>query len=538
MISRIHIKNFAIIEETDIDFSKDLCIITGETGSGKSIIAHAISLALGARADSSYVRTGADKALIQMICEYQHEDYIVTREISTTGKNICKINGEIVTLTQLKNLTAKVADIHGQFDTQMLLDRNCHIDLIDEYDKSIIVPIKKDVAYLFDEYKSILKRIKEKERAIADYNQKKEFLDEQIKEIRELNLRPREDEDLLEKLTEAQNREKLYDSLSKIYELSSSEDFSLFVVLSKIQNEIKNIERLSNDARELGYEFSDIYFKIEDLINKIGRARDKIIFSSEDLEQISDRLDIIERMKRKYNTNINGILRYLTQIESQSLKLKNTTSDLKSIYIERDRIGEMLKAATERLTVLRNRAAKSFENKVQQELTDLNFKDASVKVKFDLTDKYTANGRDDIEFLISTNAGEPLKPLIKIASGGEISRIMLAFKGIIGDYDNIGTMIFDEIDSGVSGLAANSVGRKLKSLSYKHQVIAITHLPQIAAMADHNYKIEKTTDGFITKTQIKHLSDNETVAEIARLLSGNEISDIAIENAKNLIKNS
>lgn len=536
MINHLSIKNFAIIEDVQIDFNKGLNIITGESGSGKSIVVEAMSLALGSRADSSYIRTGADKAIIQMVAEYLHTDYVITRELSTNGKNICKINGEIVSLSQLHQLTTKIADIHGQYDNQSLLNPECHIDLIDKYEKNTISPYKEKVSELYKNYKDISAKIKKQKEIVDEYNSKKELMEYELNEILEARLQPGEDTELQEKLLEEQNKEKIFNGFEEAYNLCTDEENSILSHLTAIQHALRNIKSLSKDAGELEYEFSDVYYRLDDTISNVRKVRDRLSYSPGNIDELIDRLETINSLKRKYGATIDDILLYADKIKSNITKINNVDSDLSSMLIEQERVGEMLKTTTESLSELRKRSAATLEEKIQRELNDLNFSDVVVKMQVSQLDKYTANGKDKVEFLISTNLGEPLKPLSKIASGGEMSRIMLAFKNIIGEYDGIGTMIFDEIDSGISGQAANVVGKKLLEISNKHQIIAITHLPQIAALGNHNYKIIKNTLGFNTTTTVKHLTEHEKVEEIARLLSGDEITDIALENAKSLIK--
>ena len=535
MINHLSIKNFAIIEDAEINFNKGLNIITGESGSGKSVVLEAMSLALGCRADSSYIRTGAEKAVIQMVAEYLHTDYVITRELTANGKNICKINGELVTLAKLQDLTGKIADIHGQYDNQSLLNPECHIDLIDKYEKRTIKVAKQKVSELYSRYMDISKVIDEKRAEFAHFNEKKELMEYQLEEITSANLISGEDIDLNEKLVEEQNKEKIYLGFAEVNALCNSDETPLTSQITAISRILKDIKKYSKEAAELEYDFSDIYYRIQELTTKVRRINERVSYSADNLDSIIERLDIVNELKRKYDGTIDEVVNYAEKLKSDIHKINNMDSDISSLLIEKERIEEMLKSATETLSELRKRSALSLEERVQNELLDLNFNDVKVSMHIETMDKYSANGVDKIEFLISTNKGEPLKPLAKIASGGEMSRIMLAFKSVIGEYENIETMIFDEIDSGISGQAAAVVADKLLEISNKHQIIAITHLPQIAALGNHNYKVSKTTTGDTTKATIKHLSEQEKIQEIAILISGNSINDIAIENAKYLI---
>lgn len=535
MINHISIKNFAIIENAEIDFHTGLNVITGESGSGKSIVANAISLALGARADSSLVRNGAQKAVIQMVVEYRHNDYVITREISTSGKNLCKINGDIVSLGELQDLMHKVADIHGQYDTQSLLNPEFHINIVDSYEKKLIHPAIEKVGELYDKYKSILKNINQLKMNSENSLQQREYYEYIVKEIHAANLLPGEDDELSEKLVEEQHREKIAQHFSLAYDYCTSDDIAPINAISKIINELRNIKGLSKDASELEDDFLDIYYRLEDINNKVRNANEKSNYGIGNLDSVIERLNIINSYKQKYGDTIEAINDYAEELEKKITSMANLDSDIKSMEIELERNGEMLKTETKRLTHLRTSTAKALQEKIQQELKDLGFKNTKVVISVTQQKKYTANGIDSIEFMIITNVGEELKPLSKIASGGEISRIMLAFKNIIGEYDGVETFIFDEIDSGISGSAASTVANKLVEISQKHQIITITHLPQIAAKGNHNYTISKHIENNLTYTTIDYLSESAKVKEIARLLSGTSVTDIALENAKTLI---
>lgn len=535
MISHINIEDFATIESLDVDLMKGLNVITGETGSGKSVFLTALSLALGRRADSSMIRTGCDRALIQIIAEYQHKDIILSREISANGKNICKIDGEIVPLSKLASISQKLADIHGQYDNQYLLNPEHHIKLVDQYEKESILPTIKKVAEYYESYHEVDRRLRSMEEDARDNERKKEELQDQIDEIEQACLISGEDAKLKEEIEFLKNREKIYIGLGQAYETANGESSTILSGLDAVTIELRNISTISKDASQLEDEFSDLRYRIEDVISRLREARDKITYNAGDLDSMIERLDFIESMKRKYGNTIDEILDLKETMEHQLLHLSDVETDIESVSLERSRILEMLKDETERLTSLRRASAVSLQNKIQEQLEGLNFHDAEISINVASLEHYTANGVDKIEFLIRTNKGEPLKPLAKIASGGELSRIMLAFKMVIGEYDGIPTMIFDEIDAGISGETASIVGKAMSQLAANHQIIAITHLPQIAACADHNFRIEKSSDDQKTYTTMTHLNEDERIAEVARLLAGMNISDITIQNAKELI---
>ena len=535
MISHISIEDFATIENIEVDFHKGLNIITGETGSGKSIFLTALSLVLGSRADSSMIRTGASRALVQMIAEYQHKDIIISREISSEGRNLCKIDGEIVTLAQLSEICSQLADIHGQYDTQYLLNPENHIKLVDRYEKSSIVPTVRRVAELCDEFKDASEKLARLQEEAQDNDKKRKELEWQIADIEKANLSVGEDTKLQEAIEVLKNKDKIYNGLGKAYELANGDGPNALTGMDAVIESLKDISTISKEASELGDEFSDLYYRFEDVANRLRETRDKMIYDYGEIDIFMDRLDFIESMKRKYNGTIDEILELKDTLETQLYRLGSLETDVEAANLEKMRVKEMLDSETERLTSLRKSSASTLQGKIEEELENLNFNDVTIAINVEALDRYTHNGMDKIEFLISTNKGEPMKPLAKIASGGELSRIMLAFKKVIGEYDGIPTMIFDEIDSGISGETANIVGKALSSLGETHQVITITHLPQIAACGDHNYRIEKSSDSDSTYTTMLHLSSEEKIAEVARLMAGMNISDITIQTAKEMI---
>lgn len=324
MINHISIKNFAIIEDAEISFNKGLNIITGESGSGKSIVVEAISLALGSRADSTFIRTGADKAVIQMAAEYMHQEHIITRELSANGKNICKIDDKIVTLAQLQELTSKIADIHGQYDNQSLLNPDCHIDLVDKYEKNVIEPNKEKVAELFHSYVDITKKINEHKKLLAEHSAKKDFMEFELQEINMAQLQPGEDKELEEKLLEEQNKEKVFNGFDYAYNLcSADENTSILAQLNTIQQALRNIKSLSRDAADLEYEFSDVYYRLDDTFSKVRQIRDRLSYSASNIDTLIERLELINSMKRKYGATIDDILSYKEKLEGQISRIQN-----------------------------------------------------------------------------------------------------------------------------------------------------------------------------------------------------------------------
>jgi len=536
MITHLSIKNFAIISDIDIDFYKGLNIMTGETGAGKSIVIEAMNVALGGRADKTYIRTGCDRAVVQLVASHINTETVVTRELYAEGKSLCRVDGEIVSLSQLNQYCQKITDVHGQYAHQSLLDPKNHIKLIDSYEKESIVSTKKRVSELYDDFSEVSKRLAEIHSSAREEMRKKDYMEFELKEIKKASLVPGEEEKIVEQLEALKYMETITNNMEKAYMLAREDENSLLENIGSIQSILREIAPHSKDASELENDFHDIYYRLEDICTRLRQAKEKIIFSSSDMDELSARLSLIETMKRKYGDSVEQILDHASKLEKALIMIENLGTDTAALNLEKSRIEDMLKDETKRLSGLRKAAARTLEEKINKELLDLNFQDAQISIAVRPFPGYTANGNDDVEFLIKTNKGSDFKPLARIASGGEISRIMLAFKTVIGDYDDIPTMVFDEIDSGISGATASVVGKKLMELGEKHQIISITHLPQIAACGDHNFRIEKKSSDTETFTTIKHLSEKEKVNEIARLLSGSNVSDLSVKSAKELIE--
>lgn len=541
MISHISIKDFAIIDKIDVDFYPGLNIITGETGAGKSIIIEAISLALGSRADTAFVRSGKDKAIIQLVADLDGEDIIITREVSSSGKSLCKINDEIVTLSHLNKLCKRIADIHGQYDNQSLLYPENHIKLVDSYNKTTINPKKEQVSQLFSKYQDVKAELAALIKNQAEAERKRDFMKFELQEISSANPAIGEDKELESTLSVLQNSETIFNNLSNAYDILSSDDISTEVILGRALHLVQELSGYSDELKAIGEDLSDAYYRLTDISQTIRKYKDSISFSPELLEETINRQNTIDSLKRKYGGSLDQVLEYKDKIAIEIDKLEDI-DQRKSKLTQVLSISEgQLKEACTQLSEIRKQTAKSIEKKVNKELQELNFKNAELIINFadqsnHETAAYTSEGIDKVEFLITTNKGEVPKPLVKIASGGEISRIMLAFKQITGSLDTIPTMIFDEIDNGISGITASIVGNKLLDISNRHQIICITHLPQIAAFGDHHYRIEKMTIDGKTNTRIVPLSHEEKVSEIARLLGGINITETTLKSAEELIE--
>ncbi len=535
MIHHISIKNFAIIEQTEIVFAEGLNIITGETGSGKSIVIEAISLALGSRADSSYVRTGTDKAVIQLSGELDGEEILLTREISAAGKNLCRYNDEIVTLNRLNQIARRLADIHGQYDNQSLLNPDYHIVLVDAYRHDITDVLKKAVQEAYSQYAEIRSQLGSLLTAEKENRRKLDFLRFEADEIEKASLRPDEDQELEERISLLQNSEKIFENIEKSYGVLTDSSPSVMDGLRGAMRSVEEIASFSSDIGAVSQEFSDVYYRLEDICRILRDIKDRLTFNPEELDDAISRLELINSMKKKYGDSIEEVLQYFDSISSQIAVIENFETNKASLEQELKTAAAALRRACAELTEARKESAAQLSDCIQKELVDLNFSDAQLEIRSLPVEKPTENGMDQVEILITSNRGEPLKPLTRVASGGEMSRIMLAFKNVISSYDNIPTLIFDEIDTGISGITASIVGRKLKEISRSRQILCITHLPQIAACGDHNYRIHKESDDTSTYTRVEALNPEETVREIARLLGGATITETTLENARELI---
>ena len=550
MIAHISIKDFAIIKELELDLHPGLNIITGETGAGKSIVIEAISMALGSRADTDFIRTGADKASITLTADMEGLDVsglldeagvpaddplVIRREISAGKKSLCRVNGTIVPLSFLGRLCRHIADIHGQYDTQTLLNPEGHIDVLDLYGGSDLQTVAHMVRGFYADMTRTVASLTSLKNRLADSERQKDLMRYEVQEIDAAGVQPGEDETLEEEIRLMQNSENIYQTLSQVYDAVYDSDDSASGRLGSCLSALEGISSFSKDLTDAAQQFSDAYYALDDLGRSLRRLRDSVSFSPEELEEKTERLDLLEKLKRKYGGSLDAVLSYRDKAAQELQTIENADAELEDLESKLKLYKEQYETAAARLSVLRKRTAKTLEEEVDRELADLNFADAALSVSVEPA-AASEKGSDRVEFLICTNKGEAFKPLAKIASGGELSRIMLAMKRIIGDLDAIPTMIFDEIDAGISGATAGVVGEKLRSIAAGHQVVCITHLPQIAALGDHHYRIQKTSDGISTQTTVVPLDETERVEELARLLSGTVVTESARQQARELLK--
>lgn len=535
MINHISIRDFAIIKNTDVDFYPGLNIITGETGSGKSIVVTAISLALGSRADSSFVRFGCEKAIVELTGELDGEDIVISREVNSNGKNLCKLNGRLVTLSELQQVCKRLADIHGQYDNQSLLDSENHLRLVDAYGHAQINTLKESYLSNFIDYQEKKSKLNKLSSLASENARKLDFYKFELAEIDSAKLLVGEDAELEERLSMLKNAEKISRDASSAYELIDGEQ-GAYSTLGSALGYIESLAGYSDKLSGLLENCNDAYYKLEEITTVLRDTIDEMIFEPAELDRAIERIDLINSLKKKYGSSIEEILSYRDKI-SEELDLIENFDDEKS-KLEKasyESYQKLIRSGNE-LSEMRKSVADVLSEKILTELNDLGFSDSSLQICFNEKKTPDESGLDMVEIMISTNKGEPLKPLVKTASGGEISRIMLAIKKITASTDAMPSLIFDEIDQGISGQAAHVVGKKLKEISKDKQILCITHLPQIAAMADTAYRIFKHSDEKNTFTHVEKLGQSEQIEELARLIGGEKITDAARKSAAELIE--
>ncbi|MFR8234036.1 MAG: DNA repair protein RecN [Clostridia bacterium] len=537
MISSLHIKNIGIIEDLSVDLNNGLNVLTGETGAGKTLIIDSLQIISGGRFSKEMIRKGETNSFVEL-CMYNPENeyaidgnIIVSREININGKNMCKINGRMVTVNELKEFMTNFIEIHGQNDNQTILDAKSHIKYLDGFISDEIKGNKEEYGKLYDRYMEIKNELKMNYGDDKERQRKLDLLRYQMDEIEEANLKLNEEEELEEKRKIFLNSEKISENLIEADTLLSENTIdSLSMViraLEKIENIDKKYEKASTNLK-------NSYYELQELARDISNYKEDIYFDEEERNYVEERLDLIYSLKRKYGNNISEIVKYKDEIKEEINHIENLDTYNQKLKSELNGVKEKLNELGKKISNIRKKGADRLSANINNELEDLEMKNAKISVKIQyMENEFYKNGKDIVKFYITTNLGEDEKELSKIASGGEMSRTMLAIKKVLADTDNMPILIFDEIDTGISGKAANSVANKLKAISKKHQVICISHLPNIAANADYNYFISKDVNGERTKTKIKQLEEEEIIKEIARISSG-EINEITLKYAYEL----
>lgn len=558
MLLSLNINNYAIIDNLSIEFDEGLNIITGETGAGKSIIIGALSLVLGEHAKTENIRTGKDKAIIQALftveennhelkevlddlsIDYSDETLILTREISLKGRNICKINSTLVNVSTLKEVGTHLIDIHGQHEHQKLLNQNTHLSFLDSYGQNKIKEDLNKVSLSYDEYKKALKELTELEKKSKENSDNLDNFKRQFEEINEVDLEIGEDEELEKREKILLNSQNIYSDIDSAYSLLYKSDSNVLSNLTLANDSFSKVLDYDESVKENVEMLNEANTLIEEVVFFLRDYRDNISFNPEELNDIESKLNKINYLKKKYGVTIEEILEYKKELQNNIELIDNYEDTLNSLKKDVDKKKKEYLKHAKTLREKRKKIADEFCKKITENLQLLSMKGTVFACEFkdlEKNENYTKKGIDDIAFMISTNKGESLKPLNKIASGGEISRVMLSFKRILSENDNIDCLIFDEIDTGISGQTALIVGKQMWELSKNHQILAITHLPQIASMADTNYFIKKEVKDDKTFTSFTKLNEEEKVEELVRIISGENTSENAIMYAKDMIEN-
>lgn len=550
MLKELKIENLAIIEKVDLEFENGLITLTGETGAGKSIILSGINLLIGEKASADMVRDGEDYLLAQGVfsvndeqekdlrelgIEAEDKEVIVRRHIDKNGKGKAFVNNIRVPMSSLKEIMGTLVDIVGQHSHQMLLNKNNHLRLLDRFLGEDGNYLKKDLELVFNEYQSLDRRILDVEKNKREVMEKKEFYEFQLQEIDKVNLKDGEDERLEEEYKKLFHAGKIKEKLSLTEDLLKDGEIN---ALSIIYNSRKNLEIISKYGKEFQEcleRLERAYYDLQDCVDSIRDLNEDIEADDMRLEKVISRLDAINRLKSKYGEEIKDILEYRNDIEEKLQLLDESSFQVKKLEKEREEAKGKYYELAQKLSNLRKEKGDIIEQNLQSELCGLNMGDAQFKIEYNTSESMTALGIDQVEFMISTNVGQGLKPLWKVASGGEVSRIMLAIKVIFSKVDNIPILIFDEIDTGVGGETVRKIASKLREIGETTQVMSITHSPAIAAKANQQFYIEKTLVDQKTVTQVKELKGDERVQEIARMLAGKNLSEAVIEHAKELL---
>lgn len=551
MLNHLSIKNVAVIDRLGVDFHSGVSVLTGETGAGKSIIIDSINMILGDRANKGLVRYGSDKAVVQAVFDADESvipileendidaddgQIVITRQLTGEGKSVARINGMVVTLNVLRDIADKLINIHGQHDSQALLTPAKHISFLDAY--------AVNDEYI-RKYRECLKRKRETEKKIQSLEMDEQekmrridLLEYQVDEISKAELEKGEDEELKEQREIYANAEQITSAVNEAYMNIYGGDEAAYDSISAAVDALSGVREVNPKLNSIYEALSGVMYSLEDVAHEVKEFGDSVEFDEQALNDVEERLDLISKLKRKYGAEIEDILKYLETARKDLEDIKLSDERTNELKEELCSIVSELQGYGKELSKRRAKYAEVLEKGIEQSLHELNMERSKFKVNIETSDEFYENGMDRVEFLISTNPGEPLKPLVKIASGGELSRVMLAIKSILADSDNVDTLIFDEIDTGVSGRAAMSIAKKLAEIGRGKQVICITHLPQLTAAADNHYLIQKNTEGEMASTTLTELDGEQREIELARIIDGGEVTELALSHAREmLVKN-
>ena len=551
MLLEISIKNFAIIEAISLNFEKGMTVLTGETGAGKSIIIDAMNMMLGARATTDVIRHGAPKAEIeglfsvenshalQMIFDEQGielgDEIIIRREILQNGRSVSRVNGQMVNLSVLRSIGQYLVDIHGQHDQEELMRPQLHIQMLDGFGDADFLELKQAYQTNFDAYRKMRKQLLEIKKNQEEHKARIEMLEFQMAEIESASLQPGEDLKLNQERDKLLNHKNIADTLTNAYTMLDNEEFSSLANVRSAMNDMESIEEYDVEYREISTSLSESYYVLEDVTKRLEDIIESLDFDGNRLMQIESRLDLIHAVTRKYGGNVDDVLMYFAKITEEYNLLTGNHLSSDDMEVELKKLEVSLVDLATKLASARHNLAQQLEIEIQQELKDLYMDKARFQVQF-TKGKFTREGNESVEFYISTNPGEAFKPLVKVASGGELSRLMLAIKSAFSRKEGKTSIVFDEVDTGVSGRVAQAIAQKIHKIGQNGQVLAISHLPQVIAIADYQFFIEKISNDYSTVSTVRLLTVEERVEEVAKMLAGENVTEAALSQARELLQ--
>lgn len=551
MLLEISIKNFAIIEAISLNFEKGMTVLTGETGAGKSIIIDAMNMMLGARATTDVIRHGAPKAEIeglfsvenshalQMIFDEQGielgDEIIIRREILQNGRSVSRVNGQMVNLSVLRSIGQYLVDIHGQHDQEELMRPQLHIQMLDGFGDADFLELKQAYQTNFDAYRKMRKQLLEIKKNQEEHKARIEMLEFQMAEIESASLQPGEDLKLNQERDKLLNHKNIADTLTNAYTMLDNEEFSSLANVRSAMNDMESLEEYDVEYREISTSLSESYYVLEDVTKRLEDIIESLDFDGNRLMQIESRLDLIHAITRKYGGNVDDVLMYFAKITEEYNLLTGNHLSSDDMEAELKKLEVSLVDLATKLASARHNLAQQLEIEIQQELKDLYMDKAQFQVQF-TKGKFTREGNESVEFYISTNPGEDFKPLVKVASGGELSRLMLAIKSAFSRKEGKTSIVFDEVDTGVSGRVAQAIAQKIHKIGQNGQVLAISHLPQVIAIADYQFFIEKISNDHSTVSTVRLLTVEERVEEVAKMLAGENVTEAALSQARELLQ--
>ena len=551
MLLEISIKNFAIIEAISLNFEKGMTVLTGETGAGKSIIIDAMNMMLGARATTDVIRHGAPKAEIeglfsvenshalQMIFDEQGielgDEIIIRREILQNGRSVSRVNGQMVNLSVLRSIGQYLVDIHGQHDQEELMRPQLHIQMLDGFGDADFLELKQAYQTNFDAYRKMRKQLLEIKKNQEEHKARIEMLEFQMAEIESASLQPGEDLKLNQERDKLLNHKNIADTLTNAYTMLDNEEFSSLANVRSAMNDMESLEEYDVEYREISTSLSDSYYVLEDVTKRLEDIIESLDYDGNRLMQIESRLDLIHAITRKYGGNVDDVLMYFAKITEEYNLLTGNHLSSDDMEVELKKLEVSLVDLATKLATARHNLAQQLEIEIQQELKDLYMEKAQFQVQF-TKGKFTREGNESVEFYISTNPGEDFKQLVKVASGGELSRLMLAIKSAFSRKEGKTSIVFDEVDTGVSGRVAQAIAQKIHKIGQNGQVLAISHLPQVIAIADYQFFIEKISNDHSTVSTVRLLTVEERVEEVAKMLAGENVTEAALSQARELLQ--